>query len=107
MDWTRLGAYIVSSGDTLRRIILGLAKCPYDDPGVSVRDSPGGNGFHVEVKCSREGCDLCRLVFDSPIRFERDLDRPPRSRDVLWDRKAYRKGGGRMIGVADEWRRVN
>lgn len=44
-------------------------------------------GYHVLIYCKTEGCQLCRVVFDSPKRFENDLRRPAQFQNVLFDEK--------------------
>ena len=104
LDWERLpNGFIVSSDDLLGRVLEKVGKCDkvYD---VKRRVSSSGNGYHVLVSCgSGGGCDICRMVFDSPKRLELDVNDPPWCQNVLWDRKTYVKGDHRMVGVAGEW----
>ena len=105
IDWERLpNGVIVTAEEKLDRVIkcLGLFGCI---EGWRIRRSASGNGFHVEATsltdCS--GCDLCRLVLDSPKRLEEDLKQPVAVRGVLWDRKSYFKRGHWYFGEAGEW----
>jgi len=103
VDWRRLYNGYVESSDWLVGNMLGrVAKCDHVRC-VKFRDSASGNGFHVEVSCDRVGCDLCRYVFDSAVRVDADMSRPVWTRDVLWDKKYYRKGGGCVEGLVGPW----
>ena len=102
VDWRRTGAYIESSESVLEAVLGHVGRCPHIH-GVRVRRSGGGNGFHVQVSCGGGDCDICRLVFDCPRRLGKDLARPVVTRDVLWDCKTLRKGGGWVVGEAGPW----
>lgn len=49
--------------------------------------SDTGKGYHLKLYCTDVQCDLCRLVFDDPVRFSADQLRPRHCRDVLFDVK--------------------
>ena len=106
VDWRRFGGFVQPSGGLLDRIVRRLRGCPHISGGVWVRVSAGGNGFHVQFMCDLDGCDVCRLVFDSPKRFDADCLRPECTRDVLWDSKVYWKGGRGLRLYAGDWEEV-
>ena len=54
--------------------------------------SSSTNGVHLILYCCRD-CDLCRLVFDDPVRYAKDLQRPVYSRNVLFESKLRVKRG--------------
>ena len=100
IDWIRLpNGVIISSDDQLKKTLSRMRSCV--DADVSYRVSASGNGFHI--KCDCRGCDQCRMVFDSPVRWDMDQTRPPETREVLWDSKVYRKGGSRVALKSGEW----
>ena len=104
IDWVRLvSGYLIPSTKTIEDVLRHVMQCPFIQD-LKYRDSASGNGYHVKVKCSREGCDLCRLVFDSPIRFDMDLTRDASTRDVLWDEKTYTKHGKHLRLRASSWK---
>jgi len=79
--------------ETLGRIIYkiwGCRLCGYSANLVGVKDTL--KGYHMELRC-RGNCELCRLVFDDPVRYSRDLRRPVFSRDVLFDCKELVRNG--------------
>lgn len=78
-----------------------IKRCPFL-VRARVRESASGSGYHIELWCNWD-CDLCRLVYDSPRRFGKDLGRPVWSRDVLWQNKVYRKGGHSLALGPDVW----
>ena len=87
--------------------LLDSVHCCGKVQSVSSRVSASGNGYHVQIVCFGDiDCYLCRLAFDSPGRLELDLLRPGWTREVLWDRKVYRKGGGVMVGESGLWEMV-
>ena len=97
---------IILAHDRLVQCLRGLGKCIHLQ-SVQMRVSASGNGYHVDMECSGpDDCYNCRLVFDSPVRLELDLLRPGWTREVLWDRKVYRKGGGVMVGESGIWEMV-
>lgn len=105
IDPVRLpNGYIVPvTEEGLRRITYKIRMCPgliY----LQNRTSPSDNGIHLQFWCLWD-CDRCRLVYDSPWRFKKDLDRPPHSRDVVWSEKVYKKGGRFIRLPAGDWRR--
>lgn len=51
---------------------------------------PSLNGWHVTMLCDTD-CDICRLVFDDPVRYAKDLMRPEYSRNVLFTRKEVKR----------------
>ena len=102
IDWRRTGAYIESSEECIEKMLGRVGRCSHLS-GVRVRRSAGFNGFHVEISCNCDDCYNCRLVFDSPRRLDKDLARPGVTRDVLWDCKTLRKGGGWVVGEAGPW----
>ena len=103
VDWRRLYNGFIEDSDSLLDVILHrVYRCGHVG-SVKVRDSASGNGFHVVVSCDRCGCDVCRFVFDSAVRVDADMSRPVWTRDVLWDKKFYRKGGGCVEGLVGPW----
>jgi len=95
--------FIVDAVSRLDELLDNVTGCGRVQ-SVSCRVSASGNGYHVQVTCGGDSdCYLCRLVFDSPLRLELDLLRPGWTREVLWDRKVYRKGGDVMVGESGPW----
>jgi hypothetical protein len=46
------------------------------------------NGYHIIIWCKKQGCDLCRLLFDDQKRLQNDLSlRQPYERNVLFNQK--------------------
>ena len=106
VDWHRVGGGLVeSSSDSLVRVLRGLVKCS-GLGSVEVRDSSSGNGFHVRVSCPGCDSDACRVVLDSPERYGLEVGDPVWTRNVLWNRKTYVKGGSKMVGCAGPWESV-
>lgn len=71
---------------------------------VRVRHSSSLNGFHVKFTIPDEKEGISRLVFDDQRRFSADLvGRDESSRNVLWDRKLYRKGSHTIELRAGQW----
>ena len=75
---------------------------------VLYRISSGGNGYHIRIVCGNKDyagdCDVCRLCFDSDVRFYLDQTiRKPHQRNILWKLKSYRKGGKSMQGETGPW----
>ena len=97
--------YIVSSSEYADMVLCAVRRCNRVRR-VEWRISASQNGYHIRVHCAGDGCDSCRLVFDSPYRFAMDQRRPQWTRDVLWDRKHYFKGGGCLGLDAGEWETV-
>jgi len=91
--------------ETVNRILKKISLMPCCKE-LWIRYSASMNGYHVLIRCSKPDCDLCRLVFDSPIRYGADLKRPLHRRNVLWDRKSYYKAGNCITLEAGAWRRV-
>ena len=104
VDWLRAqNGYIWPSELLASRCVEKLKKCP-KIVRLENRFSSSGNGQHIRVECTGDPeCYDCRLCFDSPGRFELDLERPEWTREVLWDRKVYRKRGGALIGESGPW----
>ena len=96
--------YLTLGEDHLAQVLHSVGKCRSVE-SVRVRHSSSLCGFHVEVECGREGCDLCSLCLDSPARVDIDLRYPEWTRGVLWDSKVYRKGGHAVRLEAGEWER--
>lgn len=44
-------------------------------------------GFHAELICTKENCELCRMVYDDQIRFAKDSMRPKYAQNVLFTKK--------------------
>lgn len=77
--------------DRIADIYAKVGVCP-DRSILVASPSASLNGWHFRIVCKKD-CDLCRLVFDDAERYSRDLRRPLRTRDVLWNKKVYRKAG--------------
>ena len=107
VDSRRLdNGYITDASGRLDLILRGLRSCP-SCKRIDSRVSASGNGYHVSVSCEGDGsCYVCRMVFDDPYRLELDLLRPVWTREVLWSRKVYRKGGGVLVGEAETWEMI-
>jgi len=71
----------------LERILRKIWACPWRLDGWQICESPGGDGFHVELACRRGDVCICRMVFDDQKRFYADQMRPRESQGVLWSRK--------------------
>jgi len=102
IDWRRLDNGIVWSSDKVLEKVLSVVSGCSDNSMVSYRRSPSGNGFHVRLLCG-VNCDLCRMVFDSPLRWGLDQLRPEVTQGVLWDEKWYYKGGSGVRMEAGPW----
>jgi len=76
--------------ETFVRIYAKILDYPNRIYGLRRRDT--WKGIHLEFFCENN-CDLCRLVFDDPVRYARDLRRPVFSRDVLFDCKELVRNG--------------
>lgn len=77
----------------LPKIILS---CPGVTHGVLWRVSPSGKGFHLKWTCDIPDCGTClatERIYDDQKRQERDQQRQPHQRRVLWDVKGGRKAG--------------
>jgi hypothetical protein len=69
---------------------------------LEVRDS-ALKGKHIRMLLT-EPCDLCRLVFDDPKRFGRDMTlRKPYQRNVLKTKKVYVNGDRQLALYAGPW----
>ena len=102
IDFRRLDSgYIIRSDDVLDAVRAAVSQCG-DVVGSRFRRSASGNGFHVELLCSRD-CASCRFAFDSTRRLDLDLSRPAEQRDVLWGRKSYVKGGCELVLSVGPW----
>lgn len=56
----------------------------------SVEDKPSCHkGYHIIIHCKKKDCDLCRFVFDDAKRYEHDISRPVRTRNVLFQEYEY------------------
>jgi len=76
--------------ETLMKIILKIeSMCQGARWGAKITDTL--KGYHIEMFCLLD-CDLCRMVFDDPVRYSRDLRRPVFSRDVLFNYKELVRG---------------
>ena len=54
--------------------------------------SPSRNGWHFILWCKKE-CNLCRISYDDPVRYQRDLTlRERHGGNFLASRKIVRKG---------------
>jgi hypothetical protein len=75
------------SKDQLRRIIskIIMKECCLE---LDYADS-NSKGYHIRLRCSIENCDICRLVFDDPKRFDIDSVMPLKYRDFLFQEKIY------------------
>jgi hypothetical protein len=49
-------------------------------------------GYHVMILCNKQGCDLCRIVFDDQRRLEAEHDRKDIFKNVLFEKKEYCRG---------------
>jgi len=67
--------------ERIRQKIMSMKCCE----GVFKKPS-ARKGYHLLVWCKVK-CDLCRMVFDDQKRFEQDLKRPEKWRNVLFDEK--------------------
>lgn len=47
-----------------------------------VSRSPSGTGWHVRIYCIKR-CEMCRKLFDDPIRYKADKKRPIYGRNIL------------------------
>lgn len=56
---------------------------------ITVKDS-SSKGFHIMMICSKK-CDLCRFVFDDTKRYEIDLGKDERFKNVVFDTKEWFK----------------
>jgi hypothetical protein len=100
VDWLRMpNGFLVSSEEQFARILYEMQKCEASD--LEYRVSGSNNGFHIRCNC--KGCEVCRIVFDSPVRWDMDQTRPPETREVLWDSKVYRKGENKITLKSGEW----
>jgi hypothetical protein len=96
--------YLILTGEPLLEDILErLSRCQYIKR-IFFRDSASGNGYHIRLECGVEGCEVCRLAFDSSYRYMLDcLFRRPHQRNVLWRRKTYPKAGKLLTLDAGDW----
>lgn len=54
--------------------------------GITVKDS-NTKGKHIIIECSIINCDICRMVYDDPVRYSKDVNRPTYAQNVLFDKK--------------------
>ena len=94
-DFAVIGNAMTRGNEEVEYILNKLQNCPFC-VNFKVKVSPSLNGYHVTMYC-RKQCDLCRFVFDDPVRFARDCEREIETRNVLWDRKVYVKAGTSLI----------
>lgn len=71
------------------KVFLKIVCCPYLF-NIEQKSSLQ-KGWHFKLKCLIN-CDICRLVFDDPIRYAYDQFRKPYSRNVLFQEKEFFKG---------------
>lgn len=67
------------------RVFAKVAGCKHSQL-VALKDTL--QGYHILFFCDIP-CSVCRLAFDDPVRFARDLTRPFHTRDVLHQSKLY------------------
>ena len=84
-----------------------IKKCKYCK-NIEWRKSPSKRGFHIKFWCERDCCK-CRKLYDDKIRIYADLvNRKPRERNILWDKKVYidYETKKKTIRYAGKWHRV-
>ena len=101
LDWSRLDNGVLDSSEHKLEAVLDHVNNCEKCLSYEYRRSASGNGYHVRMSCS--GCDLCRWLFDQPIRCDIDHTRAGHMRNVLWDRKNYFKLGRSVEMEAGEW----
>lgn len=57
---------------------------------LQIKDS-SSKGYHILLICSHD-CEVCRMVFDDPKRFEMDSNRDLKFRNTLFTSKEYARG---------------
>lgn len=72
--------------ETLERMLSKIQNMPCCF-GISYKDS-NFKGIHVTIGCKSTDCDMCRLVFDDTVRFEKDSHRPKYAQNVLFGAKS-------------------
>jgi hypothetical protein len=101
LDWKRLPNGFIQFPD----IGAALGKIYACDKvyGIRWRRSAGGNGYHIEFWC-REDCSRCPAAYDDGNRQDCDAgNREVFRRGVLWERKAYTKGGKTIVLRTGDW----
>lgn len=62
---------------------------------IKVKDS-SSKGYHILMICNKK-CDICRFVFDDAKRYEIDLGREERFKNVIFDNKEWFKGNMKTL----------
>ena len=73
----------IDNGDyeNFERIYNKVQACKHHG-AVMFKDTK--KGFHILLKCDID-CELCRMVFDDPYRYERDFKRKDSRKNVLFE----------------------
>jgi len=72
-------------GKKLKKALIRIRRCRHAVKHEFTR-STSGVGWHVKIYCNTD-CDMCRKLFDDPVRYERDKRRPISAQNVLHSRK--------------------
>jgi len=81
----KLNTIDLDNHETKELILAFIKECPYLIT-LDVTPSPGGRGWHFTLWCSRS-CELCRELYDDPIRYAKDRIRPSYTRNILFFQK--------------------
>jgi len=81
----KLNTIDLDNHETKELILAFIKECPHLI-SVDVTRSPGGRGWHFTLWCSRS-CELCRELYDDPIRYAKDRIRPSYTRNILFSQK--------------------
>mgnify|MGYP000005721446 CR=1 FL=1 len=68
----------------LHYVVNKIKRCP-NLLSITLTES-NSKGYHIILRCAVK-CDICRLVFDDPERYIRDINRKHIYQNVLFQRK--------------------
>lgn len=70
---------------SLEHVIAKIKAMPCCE-GITQKPSDS-KGVHLILECTKVSCDMCRLLYDDPVRYAKDLKRPTYAANVLFQKK--------------------